>query len=430
MSEIVKVLTYPVDLSKAIKKTELRTIFVKGDNKAHRFELDVSLGIVPADLTGCTVTGYFTNFKEKTTIEVIGNAEGSKAIVTLNKPCYTLHGQFAMTIQIKSGDVEASVFCGEGYMRASKAEKVVYEDYVVYDMDTLLAQIAEMKTATKNAQDAATAANAAAQNAPYINAANNHWMSWDKSAGKYTDTGVMATGEQGPAGTNGQTPYIGSNGNWWIGSTDTGTKAQGPAGQDGQNGTGSGTVTGVEVNGQTFVPDQTGLVKLPDMGGGDVQTVCGVKPDESGNVALSAESVGARSKTWTPTAEEVGALPNTYKAPVNSVNGQTGDVEINVGVTSVNGKAGAVTVPKLGFLQYDAPWNSDQNAVEIPVSAFTNPASTTDASKLCFMVQVYGKNCIISDSFVSGGKLYIRLYTSTWENWGTGERINIIYLTS
>lgn len=233
MNEIVKILPYPVDMGETLKKTELHTLFVTGDKQAHRFELDVSHGVVHADLTGCTVKGYFTNFKENTTIKVDGKAEGSKAIVTLSKPCYTLHGQFALIIQIKSGEVENSIFCGEGFMRASKAEKIVYEDYVIYDVDTLLAQIADMKTATKDAQDAADAANKAAEHAPCINAENGHWMAWDKETGNYVDTGVMATGKQGEAGSNGMTPHIGDNGNWWIGNTDTGTKAQGPAGADG-----------------------------------------------------------------------------------------------------------------------------------------------------------------------------------------------------
>ena len=38
---------------------------------------------------------------------------------------------------------------------------------------------------------------------------------------------------RGEDGKDGQTPRIGTNGNWWIGSTDTGVKA---AGQDGKNG--------------------------------------------------------------------------------------------------------------------------------------------------------------------------------------------------
>ena len=32
------------------------------------------------------------------------------------------------------------------------------------------------------------------------------------------------------------TPYIGTNGNWWIGSTDTGVRAAGQNGKDGQDG--------------------------------------------------------------------------------------------------------------------------------------------------------------------------------------------------
>jgi len=60
-----------------------------------------------------------------------------------------------------------------------------------------------------------------------------------------TDTGIKAQGPQGAQGTpgangtngtNGVTPHIGNNGNWFIGSTDTGIKAQGPQGATGAQG--------------------------------------------------------------------------------------------------------------------------------------------------------------------------------------------------
>ena len=47
------------------------------------------------------------------------------------------------------------------------------------------------------------------------------------------DTG--AQGPQGEKGEDGLTPYIGENGNWWIGTTDTGVKAQGEKGEDGED---------------------------------------------------------------------------------------------------------------------------------------------------------------------------------------------------
>lgn len=40
----------------------------------------------------------------------------------------------------------------------------------------------------------------------------------------------------GPPGADGDTPYIGGNGNWWIGQTDTGVTAQGPQGEQGEQG--------------------------------------------------------------------------------------------------------------------------------------------------------------------------------------------------
>ncbi|WP_287131949.1 PL29 family lyase N-terminal domain-containing protein, partial [Bacteroides sp.] len=41
-----------------------------------------------------------------------------------------------------------------------------------------------------------------------------------------------ADGEDGVDGNNGLNPYIGDNGNWWVGTTDTGVKAQGDKGLD------------------------------------------------------------------------------------------------------------------------------------------------------------------------------------------------------
>ncbi len=43
---------------------------------------------------------------------------------------------------------------------------------------------------------------------------------------------------------------------------------------------------------------------------GSVYTVAGISPDEAGNVSLTAENVGARPNTWTPSAAEVGAIPD------------------------------------------------------------------------------------------------------------------------
>ena len=52
------------------------------------------------------------------------------------------------------------------------------------------------------------------------------------------DTGAQGEkGDKGDKGEDGLTPYIGANGNWWIGDQDTGVKAEGKDGVDGQPGT-------------------------------------------------------------------------------------------------------------------------------------------------------------------------------------------------
>ncbi|MBQ6731307.1 MAG: leucine-rich repeat protein [Bacilli bacterium] len=88
----------------------------------------------------------------------------------------------------------------------------------------------------------------------YIDGVNTHVKAQGPKGeqGQQGETGAQGPqGEQGPAGQNGtngadgkdgkdgkdgQTPYIGSNGNWWIGDQDTGIKAQGPKGEQGQQG--------------------------------------------------------------------------------------------------------------------------------------------------------------------------------------------------
>lgn len=82
---------------------------------------------------------------------------------------------------------------------------------------------------------------------PYIGTNGNWWIG-------EIDTKVKAQGENGKDGVNGidgkdgkngtdgidgkdgKTPYIGTNGNWWIGEIDTKVKAQGNSGTDGRNG--------------------------------------------------------------------------------------------------------------------------------------------------------------------------------------------------
>ena len=54
-------------------------------------------------------------------------------------------------------------------------------------------------------------------------------------------------------------------------------------------------------------------------GTGAVSSVCGVLPDDTGDVPLTAEKIGARPNSWTPTAEDVGARPNSWTPTAEDV---------------------------------------------------------------------------------------------------------------
>lgn len=102
----------------------------------------------------------------------------------------------------------------------------------LYDLSTLKGRDGEV------GQDGASGKDG---NTPFIGENGNWWIG-------DTDTGVKATGEKGEkgdtgekgetgaSGKDGNTPFIGENGNWWIGGTDTGVKAAGEKGEKGDTG--------------------------------------------------------------------------------------------------------------------------------------------------------------------------------------------------
>ncbi len=85
---------------------------------------------------------------------------------------------------------------------------------------------------------------------PFIGENGNWWIGENDTGVKAAGTDGIdgkdgingkdgATGKDGINGTNGEdgkTPFIGENGNWWIGENDTGVKAAGTDGIDGKDG--------------------------------------------------------------------------------------------------------------------------------------------------------------------------------------------------
>ena len=155
MENIFIPLPFTIDLARPLEKTLLHTLFCMGDKNAHRFELTINILGAAQSLEGCSVVGSFLSFETMTTHRITGTVTEGKAVVVLDDFCYSLHGQFALTVKIKEGEAETSVFCGEGYMRTTMSEKVVTDDYILMDVETIVTKIEAAEKATSRANTAA-----------------------------------------------------------------------------------------------------------------------------------------------------------------------------------------------------------------------------------------------------------------------------------
>ena len=98
------------------------------------------------------------------------------------------------------------------------------------------------KTSEKDFYDFLTGADGDDGSTPYIGSNGNWWIVVE---GEPKDLGVPARGPKGAQGNSGangsdglsgDSPYIGENGNWWIGDQDTEVPARGEKGEQGDQG--------------------------------------------------------------------------------------------------------------------------------------------------------------------------------------------------
>ena len=129
-----------------------------------------------------------------------------------------------------------------------------------------------------------------ADEAPYIGSNGNWWVGG-------TDTGVKAAGDDGKPGKNGETPYIGENGNWWIGFTDTKVKAAGTDGKDGEKGE-NGETPYIGENGNWWIGETDTGVKAAATDGADgTNGADGLTPSigKNGNWWIGATDTGVKA---------------------------------------------------------------------------------------------------------------------------------------
>ena len=156
-----------------------------------------------------------------------------------------------------------------------------------------------------------------ADEAPYIGSNGNWWVGG-------TDTGVKAAGDDGKPGKDGETPYIGENGNWWIGFTDTKIKAAGTDGKDGEKGE-DGETPYIGENGNWWIGEaDTGVKAVGTDGADGTNGADGLTPSigENGNWWIGATDTGVKA------AATDGADGKDGADGTNGVDGRTPQLKI------------------------------------------------------------------------------------------------------
>lgn len=130
-----------------------------------------------------------------------------------------------------------------------------------------------------------------------VNPATNEWeVSYDGGI-TWKSLGVKATGEDGKDGRDGRTPSVGLNGNWWIGSMDTGVKAVGTDGRDGVDGKNGadGLTPAIGENGNWWIGDTDTGVKAGGADGKDGTDGLTPTIGENGNWWIGDTDTGVKA---------------------------------------------------------------------------------------------------------------------------------------
>ncbi len=158
-------------------------------------------------------------------------------------------------------------------------------------------------------------------------------------------------GEDGKDGVDGQTPYIGTNGNWWIGQTDTGVKAAGADGEDGKDGQdGAPGKDGEDGKDGTDGKDGVGIADINidndgklivTLTNGEVKDLGKIKSESNGVSGMEVVQIELnKNKTLTITlANGIKLICQDFEAAVNNIYISALTIDANgvVKATLING---------------------------------------------------------------------------------------------
>ncbi len=131
-----------------------------------------------------------------------------------------------------------------------------------------------------------------------------------------------AAGANGKDGENGKTPYVGENGNWYIGANDTGKPSRGAKGDKGEPGVTPnltiGTVTTLEA-GQNATASITGTAESPVLSFGIPRGAKGEPGAGGGGVDIVTSVSASSTDSEVPSAKCLYDLVGNITAQIDAM---------------------------------------------------------------------------------------------------------------
>lgn len=184
----------------------------QGDSYANEIVVEVLRGGAAANLTGYTASGEMQR-SDEAKVPCEGSVAGNVITITLNPHCYKEAGGYMLSVKLSKSTEETArtvlrIF-GE-VQRAASGPTVDISETLV-DVDAVLALYEEMKTATREAEEAAEIA----KKVPIIST-GGLWAFWDAVQKIYVESGYRSIpsltfrAETGAPGTNVQMVITGT----------------------------------------------------------------------------------------------------------------------------------------------------------------------------------------------------------------------------
>lgn len=186
MGDIVRPLSFTIDLDKRLFLMPQRGHLTRGDIGANEIRVKILRGGKPADLSGCGAGGKFYRPPDQAEVTLEATIEGDTVVVPLTDHCYAMDGYYVAEVYLTKGGDKSTVLAISGEIYRAGSGAVVDIEGVIPSLDALLAMIDDIDEAKKAALDAAelirsaeahatTLATGAAATAA-VREANGHWV--------------------------------------------------------------------------------------------------------------------------------------------------------------------------------------------------------------------------------------------------------------